>query len=186
VNKIRRPAAAVVNRRQWRQGAASELSSTCAGNPYPGACKVLRTFSAISVGMATIRMGSILDSSLFCKTNFADSRSFPLSGFHLQTFLKGEGVPYCHSAFILAPGRLSAFADTYFRSVISREILCQVFTTQFSNINFSFQFVTFSLAMRFAEEYVFATVPRVWVEVNTGAIRSSRFLCNQAAHGRRS
>src|SRR6267143_2517334 len=50
-------------RRQCRHGASSVATSACAGNPKTGARRVARTALATSVGMATMRMGSIICSS---------------------------------------------------------------------------------------------------------------------------
>src|SRR5260370_13424905 len=50
-------------RRQCRHGAASAAHSPCAGNPKTGDRMVERTSSATSVGIATMRMGSIICSS---------------------------------------------------------------------------------------------------------------------------
>jgi hypothetical protein len=59
VKRILRSSPAAMSRRQWRHGAASVLSSACAGKPKRGAFMVARTSSATSVGMATTRIGII-------------------------------------------------------------------------------------------------------------------------------
>src|SRR5260370_11568384 len=50
-------------RRQCRHGAAWAATPRCAGNPKTGDRMVERTSSATSVGIATMRMGSIICSS---------------------------------------------------------------------------------------------------------------------------
>src|SRR6267378_4839403 len=63
MNRILRSFPAMKARRQCRHGASSVATSACAGNPKTGARRVARTALATSVGMATMRMGSIICSS---------------------------------------------------------------------------------------------------------------------------